>query len=184
MELFIPGLIVLVLTALFAFLVIPRTGPTILMVVSLVALIAAGVHHYSFFHGEYTLSTWQNGLAAYAPFIVLGLALVFVLAAISFLFSSPETKAAAANALSTPMEAIQEKVANAAAAMPSAASATNPVTAAVNSGLAALGVGGAAAAAGAGAAAAPVPANYRNRNRANANKSPLIPGLPFSASEI
>jgi hypothetical protein len=52
--------------AFFAFFVIPKTGPMILAGVSLVALIAAGIHHYKMFYSEYYLSTWQNGLTSYA----------------------------------------------------------------------------------------------------------------------
>jgi hypothetical protein len=195
MELFLPGLIVLLIAGLFAFFVIPRIGSTILIVICLIALIAAGIHHYTFFAGEYALTTWQYGLAAYAPWVVLALALVFVLAAISFFFSSPETKATVLNAVSTPMAAVQEAAAEATANMPSAATATNPFTAAVNTALKNAGNLGAAAA---GAAAGAAPSSNTNgssaagaggnqnkkNNRPNQKGSPLIPGLPFSAGEV
>lgn len=196
MELFLPGLIVLLIAGLFAFFVIPRIGSTILIVLCLIALIAAGIHHYTFFSGEYALTTWQYGLAAYAPWVVLGLALVFVLAAISFFFSSPETKAKVMNTVATPMAAVQEAAAEATTNMPSAASATNPFTAAVNTALKTAGAAGAAVA-GNGAAGAP-PSNTsgglsgngsggnqnKRNNRPNQKQSPLIPGLSFSAGEV
>ena len=199
MELFLPGLIVLLISGLFAFFVIPRLGPTILIVVSLIALIAAGIHHYTFFSSEYALATWQYGLAAYAPWVILLLALVFIFAAISFFFSSPETKKDVLNAVATPMVAAQNAMEKAANTMPPASTATNPITAGVNNALKTLGVAGAGnAAAGAAANAiartnqppsntgpAAQPGNLNKRNNlANQRKSPLIPGQSFSASEI
>jgi hypothetical protein len=166
MEIFIPGLIVILLAAFFIFLILPRMGPMILGIVSLVALIAAGVHHYNMFHSEYALSTWQYGLAAYAPWVVLGLALLFIIASLFFVFGGSETRATLANAVSTPMEAIQNAVAGSANAMPPANTATNPITAAINTGL-----------------------NQFVTNPANAprpvNKpAAVLPGLNFPASQI
>ena len=189
MELFIPGLVVLLIAALFAFVVLPKVGAKILVVVSLLALIAAGVHHYTFFASEYRLSTWQNSLSAYAPFIVLGIAILFIFASIGFLFMGSESKSQVLEAVASPLETIQERVANAAAAMPSAESATNPITAAVNTGLNALGVGANAS----NNSAPPPPMNQRPANRPNNRdpngrgpnqKSPPIPGLGFTASQV
>jgi len=117
------------------------------------------------------LSTWQYGLAAYTPWIVLGASFVFIISAIMFMVGGSETKAKIMNAVSTPMEAIQEAVANSAAAMPSAASATNAVTAtlnrAINSNIApSIGV------------------PTVNANKKNNAKSPNIPGLGFKASDV
>jgi hypothetical protein len=175
MELFVPGLIIIVLLAFFIFLILPRMGSLVLAVVCLIALIAAGINHYSMFYSEYSLSTWQYGLAAYTPWVVLGVSFVFIISAIMFMVSSPEAKASAMNAISTPMEAIQEAVANSAAAMPSAASATNPITAtlnrAINSNISAP-----------AASSFGVPAV--NANKKNNPKSPNIPGLGFKASDV
>jgi hypothetical protein len=181
MELFLPSLMIIVVMAFFAFLVIPRTGPMILAAVSLVALIAAGIHHYKMFYSEYYLSTWQNGLAAYAPFVILGLAILFIIAAIFYMFSGGETKSAIANAVSTPMEAIQEVVSNSVANMPPASTATNPLTAAINKGI------NAAANVVGNTGPAPVanrPVNRPPNRPANALKSPNIPGLGFPPSAV
>ena len=87
----------------------------------------------------------------------------------------PEAKAAMLNSVSTPMETIQESIANSTANMPSAASATNVVTAGINRAI--NSVPGNSA-----------PANAApNANRANANrnkKTPNIPGLGFAASQV
>jgi hypothetical protein len=135
MELFLPSLIILVLVALFSFFVVPRMGATILVVVSILALIAAGVHHYAMFSSEYALSTWQLGLQANAAWVVLGFALVFVLAALFYMFGSP------GQASTTPLKSLQAAAEASVAAMPTAASATNAVTAALNRGLNAIAPG-------------------------------------------
>jgi len=175
MELFLPGLIIIVLLAFFIFLILPRMGAMVLAVVCLIALIAAGINHYSMFYSEYALSTWQYGLAAYTPWVVLAVSFVFIISAIMFMFSSPESKAAVMNSVATPMETIQEAVANSAAAMPSAASATNPITATLNKAI------NSNASTGAGAAPTSV---FGNANKKNNAKSPNIPGLGFKASNV
>ena len=174
MELFLPGLLVLVIAALFAFLVVPRTGPMILAVVSLLALIGAGIHHYSLFSSEYALSTWQYGLASYAPWVVLGLALLFIIGAVSFIFSGSETKSKVMNSILTPMQQIQTTVQESVQAMPPAATATNAVTGAFNRGIAAM----------TQPQVAPPPAPSNQNRRPNQGPSPLIPGLGFPASQV
>jgi hypothetical protein len=176
MELFLPGLLVLVIVALFAFLIIPRTGPMILAVISLIALIAAGVHHYKLFSSEYALSTWQYGLASYAPWITLGLALLFIIGAISFIFAAPETKSKVLNSVSTPMQQIQAAVQESVQAMPPATTATNAVTGAFNRGIAAI-----TQPEGAPAAA---PSSSNQNRRPNQGQSPLVPGVGFPASQF
>jgi len=174
MEIFLPSLIIILLVAFFAFLVLPRMGPMVLTVVALIALIAAGIHHYSLFYSEYKLSTWQNGLSAYTPWIVLGFALIFIMTSIMFLVGGPETKAAIANTVSTPMEAIQEGISNSLSSMPSANTATNPVTATLNR------VINSAPAFAPASAPASAPANVKPNNK----KTPNIPGLGFAASNV
>ena len=128
------------------------------------------------FYSEYALSTWQYSLAAYTPWVVLGLAFVFVISAAMFMFSGGDMKGAM-NAVSTPMESIQEAVANSAAAMPSAASATNVVTATLNRAMnGPAGGGNSAPAPGAGLGF--------SINKKNNAKSPVIPGLGFAASSV
>jgi hypothetical protein len=186
MQLFIPSVITIVIAAVLAFLVIPRTGALILASVSLLAVIAVGIHHYNLFYSEYMLSTWQNGIGANASFIVLGLAIVFIISSILFMFkggSGADATGAAAgavnsvkDALSAPFESMAasaEKVANASNAAASGNSGNSGVTGFFNKGLAAV----TGAVNGATNAAKPA--------KNNANKSsPLIPGLGFRASEV
>jgi hypothetical protein len=178
MELFVPGLIVLLVSAFFIFLILPRMGSMVLAIASLVALIAVGVHHYSQFYSEYRLSTWQNTLTAYAPWVTLGFALIAMVSSIIFFVSGEETRGKIANAVSTPMEAIQDKVAEAAAAMPSAASATNAVTAGINN------IIKNTTTTNASAQQPQAQAQQPNARRNNTVKSPNIPGAGFSASGL
>jgi len=132
MELFLPSLIVFVLLGFFIFLILPRTGSMVLAIICLIALIAAGFHHFNMFYSEYTLSTWQNNLVAYAPWVVLGVSFVFIISAVMYMFADSDTKAMIPDVIKSPIEQIQEGVENAAAIMPSAASATNAVTGYIN----------------------------------------------------
>ncbi len=88
MELFLPSIAALLVTALLVFLVLPRLGAPILSVLALV-LLAYGVYtHYYMFYSEYRYSTWQERLKFYAPFVMIAgliLAIVFYL---GFLFST------------------------------------------------------------------------------------------------
>lgn len=70
------------------------------------------------------MSTWQNKLGSYAPFLVLGLAVFAVLTVAVNLFTGGSVK--------TPGEILQTNVQNSMAAMPSASSATNPITSGIN----------------------------------------------------
>lgn len=172
MELFVPGLIVLLVSAFFIFLILPRMGSMVLAIASLLALIAVGIHHYSQFYSEYRLSTWQNTLTAYAPWVTIGIALIFMVSSIIFFVSGEETRGKITNAVSTPMEAIQDKVAESVAIMPSAASATNSVTAGINNIIKNSTTTN-------GSAQQPTAAR-----RNNTVKSPNIPGAGFSASGL
>lgn len=167
----------MLVSAFFIFLILPRMGSMVLAIASLLALIAVGVHHYSQFYSEYRLSTWQNSLAAYAPWVTLGFALIAMISSIIFFVSGEETRGKIVNAVSTPMEAIQDKVAEAAAAMPSAASATNAVTAGINNIIN-------KATTTNGSAAQQKPQAQPNVRRNNTVKSPNIPGAGFSASGL
>ena len=176
MELFVPGLIVLLVSAFFIFLILPRMGSMVLAIASLAALIAVGIHHYSQFYTEYRLSTWQNSLTAYAPWVTLGFALIVMVSSIIFFVSGEETRGKIANAVSTPMETIQDKVAEAAAIMPSAATATNSVTAGINNIIKNVTT--------TNGSAQHEQKQQPNARRNNTVKSPNIPGVGFSASGL
>jgi hypothetical protein len=125
MELFLPGLFVLLISSFFIFLVVPRIGTVTLGIISVVTLMAVIHHHSSLFKEEYRLSTWQVQLGSYAPFVVLGLAVVAVLGVAVNMFTGNGT-------VKAPVEILQTSVQNAMASMPSASSATNMVTSNIN----------------------------------------------------
>ena len=72
MEFFLPSILFLLVACGIVFFVIPRFGPLVLAIVSLVLLGLGVYNHYSLFQTEYRLSTWQMGAVAYAPYIMIG----------------------------------------------------------------------------------------------------------------
>jgi len=154
MELFLPGIIVILLSAFFVFLVVPRVGSTILAVTSIIALMLVAYNHLSMFSTEYKLSTWQLGAASSGPWIVIFLAFLFIIAAVQWIYSSPANSTA-------PIESIGNSISSSLTTMPSANSATNPLTAAVNNGIKSL-----------------------TSTFSSKNNSPIIPGLNFRASSL
>jgi hypothetical protein len=128
MEIFLPGLLVLLISALFVFMVLPRMGPIVLAIVCAVAVVGVLIHHYSMFAPEYRLSTWQNGLAAYAPVILLAVAILIIIAVAVSLFTGKSVT----ETIQAPIQTIQSGITASIEAMPSASTATNPVTSALN----------------------------------------------------
>ena len=155
MELFLPGVIVLLLAAFFIFLIIPRFGSTILVGASVLALCVAVYNHVNLFGSEYRLSTWQSGLAASAPWIVLFLSFLFVIGALQHIFSGSSNGPSIADQISN---SVSSSVSN----MPSAKSATNPVTSLVNTAI----------------------ENTKSLLNNSRNKSPIIPGLGYKSSSV
>ena len=155
MELFLPGVIVLLLAAFFIFLIIPRFGSTILVGASVIALLMGIYNHITLFGAEYRLSTWQTGLAASAPWIVLFLSFLFVIGALQQIFSGSSTGPSIADQISN---SVNTSVSN----MPSAKSATNPLTSLVNTAI----------------------ENTKSLLNNSRNKSPIIPGLGYKSSSV
>lgn len=83
MEFFLPSILFLLVACGIVFFVVPRFGPLVLAGVSLILLVAGVYNHYSMFATEYRLSTWQSGMTAYAPFIMIG---ALVLGILLYLF--------------------------------------------------------------------------------------------------
>lgn len=79
MEFFLPSILFLLVACGIVFFVIPRFGPLVLAGISLILLILGIYNHYSLFQTEYRLSTWQTGLIAYAPFVMIGSLVVAII---------------------------------------------------------------------------------------------------------
>ena len=109
MELFIPSLLAIIIAAAIVMFVLPRFSPVILGVVALIFLVLAAYNHYNFFAYEYRQSTWQLPLINYAPYVLLGgLVLFLIFFAINFIGTGSTDAAAPVQSMN---EAIN-KVAN------------------------------------------------------------------------
>lgn len=135
MELFFPSVLALLLAAAIVFFVLPRFGPAVLALVAL-GLLGFGLYqHRSLFGNEYRLSTWRLQGMAYAPYIMVGVVLVFI--ALYLLNLSPLGRTNTTAPVMPEVPTVAE--------MPPANTATNSVTAGLNNALkAAAGVVGAA----------------------------------------
>lgn len=112
MELFIPSLLAILIAAGIVMFLLPRLSPVILGVLALIFLIAAAWHHYTFFGSEYQISTWQLPLVQYAPYLILGgLILFMIFFIVNFIGLSPSQAAAPVAAMNESVN----KAANAAA---------------------------------------------------------------------
>ena len=88
MEFFLPSILFLLISAAIVFFVIPRFGPLVLAVVSLVLLTIGMYNHYTLFQNEYKASTWQLGLVAFAPYIMIGVVIVMIILYLTYLLPS------------------------------------------------------------------------------------------------
>lgn len=113
MEIFLPSLLIILLAAVVVFTILPRMGPIVLTVLSIVLLLFGVSHHYKMFYDEYRLATWYKSASFLAPALVLGVTLFFILGFILSFFG-----------VNVPVPA--------APAIPSLTEITNVATSAVN----------------------------------------------------
>jgi hypothetical protein len=87
MEFFIPGLLLFLVSIAVSFALAPRFTPLVIALLS-IAFLAYGVYdHYKIFKAEYRLSTWQDSLKVYAPAIMIGAIILFIIYAILAFFT-------------------------------------------------------------------------------------------------
>lgn len=122
MELFIPSLALIVLSAAILLFVFPKLTPIMLASIAGVALTYAVYHHYMMFGSQYSSMTWVSSIQAMAPYIMVGSVLIFIIGYLLFMAKTGRH----ATMASIPR-------------LPSANTATNPVTKAINEGLLAAG---------------------------------------------
>lgn len=139
MEIFLPSFLILAFAAIVVFTILPRFGPLVLTVLSLVLLIFGAYHHWALFKTEYRLSTWQDSmvLKALAPALILGLLFVIIIAYILSFFGTgvpvPNVQEAVANVINTAQEAVNTITENVANTVANAGTAvTNAANNAVN----------------------------------------------------
>lgn len=120
MEFFLPSLVILILAGVTSFVIIPRMGPIIVLVLSL-ALLAFGMyHHYKLFSSEYRLSTWQEQLRFYGPGVAIAALVFFILFFVVSLFKGgqvpvpnmPSPAITASNSTLSPVASILNTVKN------------------------------------------------------------------------
>ncbi len=88
MEFFIPGLLLFLVSLFVTFLVAPRFTPLVAALLS-IAFLTYGVYdHYKMFAAEYRLSTWQQSLKIYAPAIMIGAIIIFIIYGILAFFTT------------------------------------------------------------------------------------------------
>jgi predicted PurR-regulated permease PerM len=77
MEFFIPGLFIFLIAVLISIFLAPKATPMTAAILA-IAFLTYGVYdHYELFASEYKLSTWQEGLKIYAPFIMIGAIIMY-----------------------------------------------------------------------------------------------------------
>ena len=87
MEFFIPGLLLFFVTICLTFLIVPKFTPLIVALVSMLLLTVGVYMHYKMFASEYRLSTWQESLKIYAPAIMTGAIILFIIYSILAFFT-------------------------------------------------------------------------------------------------
>ena len=113
MELFIPSIFAILTAAIIVMYVLPRFSPVVLGVLALIFVVMAAWHHYTFFASEYQISTWQLPLVQYAPYLLIGGLVLFML---FFIINFIGTGSSAAAAPIAAMNESVNKVANTAIA--------------------------------------------------------------------
>jgi hypothetical protein len=117
MQLFFPSVILVIVAFIIIFLVMPKLSPLVIVTISAILLVAGTYNHFVTFWNEYQQSTWQNNLKIFAPGIFIAILLVYIFVVLSSIFTGG----------SVPVPTLPN------VELPSAESATNPVTAAINS---------------------------------------------------
>ena len=116
MELFLPSLFVFLVATIIVTFLLPRLSPLIIVILA-AGLLSVGVyHHFTIFWSEYKQSTWQDQLKIFAPGIMLAVIILYVIFSIIMFLTGGQV----------PIPSMPKME------LPSAESATNNVTAAIN----------------------------------------------------
>jgi hypothetical protein len=134
MEFFLPSILVLLVAAAIVFFVIPRFGPLVLAVVSLILLGIGIYNHYTMFQNEYRFSTWQLGVVAYAPYILVGAVILMIILYLTYLLPSGGLSTTAANVTTNTVANVKPPTIN----LPPPETATNVITKGANNAIRAV----------------------------------------------
>ena len=117
MQLFFPSVLIAIVVLHIIFWIMPKFSPLLIVSISAILLVAGTYNHFITFWNEYQQSTWQNNLKIFAPGIFIAVLLVYIFIVLTSIFTGG----------SVPVPTLPN------VELPSAESATNPVTAAINS---------------------------------------------------
>ena len=116
MEFFLPSLFIFLLAVIVISFIVPRMSPVLIIGMSAILLGFGVYHHFKLFWDEYKQSTWQDQLRLFAPGIMLTVIIIYVLFSILMFFTGG----------SVPVPSMPN------VELPSAETATNVVTEAIN----------------------------------------------------
>lgn len=104
MEFFIPGLLIFLVAIILTFLIVPRATPIIAAILSILFLSFGVYEHHRLFSSEYRLSTWNEYLKIYAPAIMIGTIILFIIYSILAFFTKGAVPVPAIPNVTTPAE--------------------------------------------------------------------------------
>lgn len=87
MQFFLPGLALFLFAIAITFFLAPYATPMVASILSIIFLTYGVYDHYHLFASEYRLSTWQDAWKIYAPFIMVGAIILYVIYGIMAFFS-------------------------------------------------------------------------------------------------
>lgn len=87
MQFFLPGLALFLFAIAITFFLAPYATPMVASILSIIFLTYGVYDHYHLFASEYRLSTWQDAWKIYAPFIMIGAIILYVIYGIMAFFS-------------------------------------------------------------------------------------------------
>lgn len=116
MELFLPSILIFILSIIVVIAIVPRFSPIIIVTLAILLLGAGTYNHFSMFWNEYRQSTWQQTLKFFAPGIILIAIFIYLFFAIGSFFTGGQVPVPTMPAIT----------------IPSADTATNFLTASIN----------------------------------------------------
>jgi predicted PurR-regulated permease PerM len=87
MQFFLPGLALFLFAIAITFFLAPYATPMVASILYIIFLSYGVYDHYHLFASEYRLSTWQDAWKIYAPFIMIGAIILYVIYGIMAFFS-------------------------------------------------------------------------------------------------
>lgn len=87
MEFFLPGLLLFLVAILCTYFIVPHVTPMVAAILSLAFLIYGVYDHSRLFASEYRLSTWQETLKIYSPFLMVGAIILYLIFGMVSIFS-------------------------------------------------------------------------------------------------